>query len=240
MAYQTINTDAGNLDLIAATNDQLFGIANYWPMELVVIPDNSNLFGLVFQHGTQEVWGIKMQPTDLPESEAEFNHAIQRSLVAAALPYYIQKKHSGLIIPCPYYKEKSAGFAEAGIAFFLGPDTSSKAKSKKTPVAIWEQTLGEGASAMIYDMAEAISQAMTNFGISEKRIYIGMDLRPRLMIGSLAMHFAVQGQEIIVIKHPLDDTEPIWETVVRSGFSSLLYAPMFPVSLPDKYDTNVN
>jgi hypothetical protein len=191
-------------------------------MGVVDIPHNSNIFGLVFQRGILEVWGVMMKPIDLPEPEAERFNVLQRIIVAAALPFYLQKDHLGVIVPCPYYKEKADGLSEAGIAFFVGPDASSKAKSQKSPISVWEQTSGEGASAMIYDMAEAISQAMKNLGMSKNKPYIGIDMRPRLMIGSLAMRFAIKGQQVFVIKCPLDEREPIWENVVSAGFSSLL------------------
>ena len=55
METRTIKTDAGDLELIPATVDQLRGIARYWPMGLISSADGSGRFGLVFQRGVQEV-----------------------------------------------------------------------------------------------------------------------------------------------------------------------------------------
>ena len=53
----TIRTDSGTLELIPATSEQLRGIDRYWPIELV---DALGNIGLVFQHGDQEIHGIKL------------------------------------------------------------------------------------------------------------------------------------------------------------------------------------
>lgn len=143
---RTIRTDAGTLELVAATIDQLHGIARYWPMELVRTPDAPGRFGLVFQHGGQEVHGVEMQPADIAEADA----------IATA------------------------------------------SKTCNLPL-------------------------MT---------VIGMDLRPRLAMGGLAMHFAIEGPRVFVIKDPLQEAEPVWEYVVRVGFPTLPYAPMQPTPLP--------
>lgn len=86
MEARTIRTDAGQLDLIPATIDQVRCIARYWPMELIESPDSPGRYGLVFQRGDEEVHGIKMQPADVAEADAKLIHHVNRALVAAALP----------------------------------------------------------------------------------------------------------------------------------------------------------
>src|SRR5437867_13064170 len=112
METRNIRTDAGALELIPATIDQLRGIAGYWPMELIGNSDGSDYFGLVFQHGDQEVHGIKMQPPDIPEADAKTVHQVNRALIASALPDYLAKEHKGVMVPCAYYKEKAGGMVE--------------------------------------------------------------------------------------------------------------------------------
>ena len=57
---------------------------------------------------------------------------------------------------------------------------------------------------------------------------IGLDVRPRLMIGAIVIHFVIQGSEVIVAKDREVEADPVWGYVVRAGFSTLLYAPMTP------------
>ena len=57
-----------------------------------------------------------------------------------------------------------------------------------------------------------------------------MDLRPRLALGGLAMHFVVEGPRVFVVKDPLQENEPVWQYAVRAGFSKLPYAPMKPMA----------
>ena len=84
---------------------------------------------------------------------------------------------------------------------------------------------------MVLDMTTAIGKGIEKCGFPEMTV-IGMDLRPRLALGRLAMYFVVEGPHVIVIKDPLRVDDPVWEYAVRAGFSTLPYAPMRPVALP--------
>ena len=230
VAPRTINTARGTLTLLLAEVEQVRDIARYWPMELVVNPGCPGQFGLVFQRGDREVHGIKLQPADTAEADAKTFHHINRVLIAAALPYYLEKRHRGVMVPCAYYKEKTRGLVETGIAFFVGPDARSKSASQDNSDVIYDDRLGEGATPMVFDMAGAIAKASRESGLPMMTV-IGVDLRPRLAIGGLAMHFVIVGQQVFVVKDPLDETEVVWEYLVRAGFSTLLYAPMRPTAL---------
>jgi hypothetical protein len=221
--HRKIDTDAGYLELIPVTIDQLQGFAHYWPMELFASSDDSSRYGLVFQHGDDEVHGVKMQPVDIAEDEAQTIHHVNRALIASALPEYLEKQHRGVMVPCAYYKKKAEGMAESGIAFFVGPDASSM--NDEDP--LFDHKLGDGASPMVWDMARAIYAASKETGLPYMRP-IGMDLRPRLLIGGLAIHFAIEGSNLFVVKDPLDENELVWEYLVGAGFLSLPYAPMKP------------
>ena len=228
METRNITTDAGALELTPAAVDQLRGIARYWPMEIIGNSDDPDHFGLVFQHGDQEVHGIKMQPPDIPEADAKTIHHVNRALIASALPLYLAKKHRGVMVPTAYYKEKAGGMVESGIAFFVGPDSQSKSRSGDYAEVMYDARLGEGATPMIFDMAAAIAGASKACGLPLLTV-IGMDLRPRLAIGGLAIHFVVEGPRVVVVKDPLQEDEPVWEYVVRAGLTRLPYAPMKPM-----------
>jgi hypothetical protein len=230
---RSIATSAGALELVPAAVDELRGIARYWPMEIIGSANEPGHFGLVFQHGEQEVFGIKLQPLDIPADRAKTVHHVNRALIAAALPEYLAKNHKGVMVPCAYYKEKDGGVVETGIAFFVGPDAESAPASGDNKDVIFDDRLGKGASQMVFDFAAAIARASKALGLPLLTV-IGMDVRPRLAIGGLAMHFAIEGPNVFVIKDPLQDDEPVWRYVVGAGFSKLPYAPMKPVGFAEK------
>jgi hypothetical protein len=223
---RTIRTDSGALDLIPATTEELRGIARYWPMELVGPSDATGTLGLVFQHGDEEIHGIKIQPPDASREDAQLLHHVNRAVIASALPHYLERQHRGVMVPCAYYKEKESGKAESGIALFVGPDPASLKPSD----TLFDRDLGVGATPMVFDMASALTRARKACCLPGLPV-IGFDLRPRLAMGGLAMHFVIEGPRVFVIKDSLDEREPIWEHFVRAGFSKVPYAPMRPAGL---------
>ncbi len=55
-------------------------------MELLGYTDGPPDLGLVFQHGNEEVYGVKMQFLEMPEADAMRFHLLSRNMIAAALP----------------------------------------------------------------------------------------------------------------------------------------------------------
>ncbi len=97
----------------------------------------------------------------------------------------------------------------------------------------WDEKLGAGATRMILDMVHSLGEPNAAPGLERPSAtdvlrVIGMDLRPRVAIGSMVMPFVVQGQTIVVVKHPMTEDEPLWNEVVRAGFRKLPYASMVP------------
>jgi len=228
---RTIETADGALSLVPVNIDQLREIARYWPMELVKDPKSPGQYGLVFQQGEHEVHGVKLQPPDTAEADAKTFHHVNRVLIAAALPYYLEKRHRGVMVPCAYYKQKAPGLVETGFALFVGPDASSKSALEEPVRRMYDDRLGVGATPMIFDMAGAIARAQKDNRLPGMTV-IGVDLRPRLAMGGLAMHFVIVGQQVVVVKTPLDESEAVWGCLVGAGFSTLPYAPMIPAGLP--------
>ena len=88
---------------------------------------------------------------------------------------------------------------------------------------------------MTLQMAGVIARASTECHLPLMKI-IGVDVRPWRAIGSLTMHFLVEGPRVFVMKDLLQENEPVWQYIVRAGFSKLPYVPMkateFPGQLP--------
>lgn len=239
VSQRRIITDAGPLNLVPATNDQLREISGYWPMGLVAYLDVPGTFGLVVKRGNQEVYGTILEPPDLVEEDAITVNLINRVLIAAALPYYLKKRHHGVMVPCAYYREKSPGEGESGIALFAGPDTKQRRMSRNREDVLYDDILGAGATRMVFDMLGAIGRAYKCTGLPMEPI---IDIRPETCrhIGRLALYFIVVGNQVIVIRDQLDETDPVWEYVVQAGFSELSYASIGTVELPVAYCINTS
>ena len=220
-----IATAAGTLDLIPASADQLRGIAHYWPLEVVTTTDDPDRYALVFQSGEREVQGVKLQSADAPEPGAVLVHDRNRALIAAALPYYLSSGHLGVMMPCAYYKVKPGGMAETGFALFVGPDAASRPEAADGVRTVYDDRLGVGATAMILDMVTAIAAASRELRLPVMT-FVGMELRSRLDMEGLTMSFLIQGAVAFAVRDPIEEADPLWEQVVRSGFTRLLYSPL--------------
>jgi hypothetical protein len=89
---------------------------------------------------------------------------------------------------------------------------------------------------MVFDMAAAIPKAGKRVNLPVNAV-IGIDLRPRLALGTLGMPFLVHGAKVFAIQHPLRNDHPFWAFVLRAGFSKLPYSPMIPAAVPGPPNT---
>lgn len=230
---QTLNvkTEAGDLELAPATAEELKQVAAGWPMGLIFSQAENEPNGLVFQVGEEEAFGIKLQPPDTDEETARALFFNNLALIASALPFYLEHQHPGIMLPCAYYKEKADGRVESGFAFFISPRPGGPGAQRPGAEALYDQKLGEGASPMIFHMAGAIAKASERSGLPMNTV-IGLDVRPRLSLGTLGMPFLVQGARVFATQHPLREEHPVWAFAVRAGFSKLPFAPMVPAAVP--------
>ena len=231
MEKLNINTEAGNLELTPATPDDLKPVGARWPMGVVFSQAETEPNALVFQVGEQEAFGIKLQPPDTDEQTARAQFFNNLALIASALPFYLEHQHRGIILPCAYYKGKADGRVETGFAFFASHHPGSQLAARTEAEVQYDDKLGDGASRMIFDMAAAIPKASKRVDLPVNTV-IGVELRPRLALGSLGMPFLVQGATVFAIQHPLRIEDPVWAFAVRAGFSKLPYAPMIPGAVP--------
>ena len=226
-----IKTAAGNLELSPATPDELKRLASRWPMGVVFSQAKDQPNGLVFQIGEQEAYCLKLQPPDADERTAKALYFHNLCLIAAALPLYLEKQHQGLILPCAYFKKKQDDRFESGTAFFANPYPDHASRPESESDALYNDRLGPGSSRMIFDMAAAIAQASKQLQLPLNTL-IGLDVRPRLALGTLGMPFILFGPKVFVIQHPLNEAHPFWAFAVKAGLSSLSYAPMIPAAVP--------
>jgi hypothetical protein len=230
---QTLNirTDSGNLELTPATQEEVTSLAAGWPMGVAFSRAEAEPNGLIFQIGEEEAYGTKLQPPDTDEQTAKALFFHNLALIASALPFYLEHRHQGIMLPCVYFKKKPNARFESGVAFFVSPHPASQSSLVRNTDHLLDGKLGAGAAAMIHDMAAAIPKASNRTNLAMNTI-IGIDVRPRLTLGMLGMPFVVQGERVLAIQYPVREEHPFWAFAVRAGFSRLPYAPMIPGAVP--------
>ena len=113
----------------------------------------------------------------------------------------------------------------------MSSNAASRSAAPTKAEVLHDDKLGDGASRMIFDFAAAIPKASKRVNLPVNTV-IGIDLRPRLALGTLGMPFLVQGVKVFAIQHPLHKEHPFWAFAVRAGFSRLPYAPMITGAVP--------
>ena len=144
MATFNINTEAGTLDLTESAPTELQPVATLWPMGLVFSQAEAQPNGLVFQIGEEEAHGVKLQPPDTDKQTATALFFNNLALIAAALPFYLERQHRGVMLPCAYFKEKTDGRFESGLAFFVSAHPASKSPSQTEFHTRVDDQLGDG------------------------------------------------------------------------------------------------
>lgn len=69
--------------------------------------------------------------------------------------------------------------------------------------------------------------------IPEPRI-IGLDLRPRSHLNSLAMHFMVLGTRVLCLRAHLREQDPAWGVLAKAGFKNVVHVPSVPLTIREE------
>ena len=79
----------------------------------------------------------------------------------------------------------------------------------------------------------ALRSAYHEAKIAEPRI-IGLDLRPRIHVTSIAMHFMVLGSQILCLRAQLREQDPGWGILAMAGKKSVIHIPSVPVTIREE------
>jgi len=79
----------------------------------------------------------------------------------------------------------------------------------------------------------ALRSAYQEAKIAEPRI-IGLDLRPRSHLTSIAMHFMVFGSQILCLRAQLREQDPGWGILVKAGKKSVIHIPSVLVTIREE------
>jgi len=206
---QSIETVSGTVELNKIGSDLFKEIRKQLPYGIVGLKsaDSDNLeFGLVMQCGDDEVFGIKLQPVDCDQEQAEFAMQANTILIADAIPRYLQSQYSGLLIPMPYIRDKSGTF-ESGIALFIFPNPDGPEAWEDIPHAGgYDNRFGTGCTAMLTAFVRALKSSAKETGIPLYKV-MGMDPRPRMHLGSLNFGYLIAGDKVVAIKTTITDRD---------------------------------
>ena len=117
---KTISTPQGEVVLNDPPVELLRAIRSFLPFGAIryLPPQEGADFGIVMQCGDREVFGVKQQPVDCDEKQAQITFEANSILIAHSLAAYLKHGFSGLFMPCAYMRTKEGGRFESGIAYF--------------------------------------------------------------------------------------------------------------------------
>ena len=228
-ASRVLSTRSGDLRLdLEPAPDDLLRLANAWPNGVVRLknPDDSLSYGIIFQRGQQEVWGLKLQQVEGPPAVANANMAANRVRASAAAARIVGKTTGASLLVGTYFRERQPGRYETGVALFpmyLGatpPPAASGTGALVTPIAPGAEPIVAAFLTALMDGADA--------ELGQLAPFIGFDLRPRMRVGSLAFEFLVVGDWIASLNPTVDADDPRWAAVVHGGVRALVQLPSVP------------
>ena len=221
------------LDLEPAPED-LLHLADAWPNGVVRLknPDDSLSYGIIFQRGQKEIWGLKLQQVEGPPAVANANMAANRVRASVAAARIVGKTTHASLLVGTYFRERKPGLYETGIALFpmyLGtappPEAAKGTGALVTPIAPGAEPIVAAFMTALVDSADA--------EVGQLAPFIGFDLRPRMKIGSLAFEFLVYGDWIASLNPTVDADDPRWAAVVHGGVRGLVQLPSVPFALEE-------
>ncbi|HVK58459.1 MAG TPA: hypothetical protein VM735_06755 [Candidatus Kapabacteria bacterium] len=229
---KTITTPQGELQLVPAPAKLLSTINSFLPFGVYGFktPQNGANYGIAMQCGDQEVFCIKQQPVDCDEEHGSLLYKAHSWLIAHSIGGYLRNGFSGLLMPCAYIRQKEAGKVEPGIAYFGVPSPHGRESQEFPFDELFDPQFGHGFKTMMMSFIRELQQSSI-----EKRIplfqTIGLDMRPRLHLGSLGFGFMVVGPHVVCLQPRVTDGSPIWESLRCAGIAEVFHMPSIPLEI---------
>ena len=228
-----IQTPSGQIRVLEPTRDVLAPLRAILPFGFVglVPPQEGAHFGIVMQCGKEEAYAIKQQCVDLDEETGDLQFKCNYMVIAGALKHYLDNGFGGLLMPVAYRRTKEGNRIEAGIAYF-GRSTPTGPEAVAFPhQAPYDDHFGRGFRGMIGCFIKALVGSNAATGFRLQSVIIGMDIRKRLQLGSIILGFLVHGPHVVYLRTRLDETDPVWEILSRSGITEVYHLPSGPFAI---------
>ena len=229
-----INTRLGPVVLLEPTDAALRRIGNLLPFGMTRLVGEMRSkgaeYGLVMQQDDQEAAAVKLQPVDCGEATAWEGFAVNRVLLARSMGAYQRTGHSGLMFPCAYLRDKQGARFESGLAYFGRGAAANTNQDGLATATAFDEFFGPGYSAMLHSMMAAVSASAAVTGLGLYRA-IGLDVRPRMQLGTIDFGFLVVDQTVVCLKTRIAEDDPTWEALRAGGVEEVVRVPAIPVSV---------
>lgn len=187
-------------------------------------------FGVVMQCGEQELYCLKQQPIEREKEQAHQIFQLQHFMIMDAYCRYLKLGFSGAYIASPYLRQRNNGLCEAGVSHFIFPSDNEKV-SEKSFVKAYDNRFGNGATNMFISFDHCFKQAFAEAQLTMPQ-YLGIDIRSRSHLKSLAMYFLVAGPDIFCLRPNLREQEDAaWTILASSGIDRVYHLPSLPMTI---------
>lgn len=187
-------------------------------------------YGLVMQCDQTEMIGIKQQPPDVDDKNAGTCFQANSILVTHSLTGYLKLGFSGLMLPCVYQRKKENQRAEVGVAYFAFPSPTGHEVQEYPYDPAYDGQFGHGFTLMMVSFIRALQQSSEETGITLQPT-IGLDVRRRTQLGTLAFGFMLVGPHIVCLKTVVSEEDPAWTILRGSGIEEVFHLPSIPITI---------
>ena len=194
-------------------------------------PDDDPTYAIVMQCDEKEVYCIKQQPLECDRENAERWMNIHHLMCVDALTRYRKDGFSGAYLPAPYLRQRDNGLWEAGVSHFIFPSPSGIEAEEFPYDGTFDRPFGHGATTMFLNFVSHFKAAFADSPITMPQ-YLGLDVRPRLHLQSLAMNFLCLGPHVLCLRKNLRaEEDPAWTILAGQGIKSVFHMPCVPMAI---------
>ena len=239
MTVIKIQTLKGSIDIQKPDTAFLKRLQNLLPFGVMPFnqPFNGADYGMVMHCGEQEVYCLKLQPLEVERKQAELLFQFQHSMIMDAYLSYIKIGFSGAYLASPYLNQRDNGLWEAGVAHFIFPSENEMKYSEKSFGKTYDNWFGQGATNMFLGFMDCFKQAFAEASLTIPK-YLGIDIRPRSALKSLAMYFMVVGSDVLCLRANLREQEDAaWTILADRGIDRVYHFLVIPMTI-DVSDLN--
>lgn len=225
----------GEVRLRPAPDEIVYRVRELLPLGLEALPSapDTKAFGIVMQHGSREHFSIKQQAVDTEPKQAVVCARVHSLLIAFSLASYAAQVKSGLLMPCPYARTKGPGSIESGIAYFAGMPSDTVPDSESLLNEAFDGSMGRGVTDLFYRFALILRESSRERKLTLPA-YIGIDLRPRSLLGTVELGFLVVDGQIVALKTRITPQDPSWAVLSATGIQQVWHLPSVPFAILDE------
>ena len=230
-----IKTPKGSLDVYEPEIEVLRRLQTLLPYGVMPFDETVNGadFGIVMDCGGKEVFCLKQQPLEVERNQAEELFGLQHLLIVEAYCRYIKMGFHGAYLAAPYLKQRDNGLWEAGVSHFIFPPNKDTNLWGKLFTKAYDKQFGNGATSMFDSFIKCYKKAFYEANLTMPQ-YIGIDIRSRSHLQSIAMNFMVLNSEVFCLRANLREEEDMaWAILASAGINKVFYFPSVPLAIPE-------